>query len=106
MPSGLYAPISTINATISSTAAMKAAAARSDISHISESPARPPPSTELFTLTQLGDVPGRLARSRCFETIPSRPNSHALQNRSGPISPCSNGAVKMPSGRRASRRRT
>src|SRR5579862_8314322 len=28
----------------------------------------------------------------------------AARNRSGPISPCSNGATKMPSGRRANRR--
>src|SRR5216683_7085252 len=41
------------------------------------------------------------ARDGGAATIPSSPNSHALRNRSGPISPCSNGATKMPSGRRA-----
>src|SRR5258708_25152415 len=37
------------------------------------------------------------ARDGGAATIPSSPNSHALRNRSGPISPCSNGATKMRS---------
>ena len=33
------------------------------------------------------------------------PNSHALRNKSGPISPCPNGLTKIPSGRADSRER-
>jgi len=40
-------------------------------------------------------------RSRRFDTNPSRPMLQAARNRSGPISPRSNGLIKMPSGRRA-----
>jgi len=57
-----------------------------------------------FTLTQCFCRPLRYGRSRCFETNPSNPNSHALRNRSGPISPSSNVATKMPSGLRANSR--
>ena len=42
--------------------------------------------------------------SRCLETNPSSPIRQAWRNRSGPISPCSNGARWMPSTRRASSR--
>lgn len=44
-----------------------------------------------------------IGRSRRFETKPSSPNSHALRNRSGPISPCSYSG-KDESSRRASSR--
>jgi hypothetical protein len=33
-----------------------------------------------------------------FDIMPSSPMLHAALNRSGPISPCSNEATKMPSG--------
>src|SRR5271165_1701164 len=46
--------------------------------------------------------PGAIERSGCFDTMPSRFMSQAARNRSGPISPRSNGATKLPSGRRAS----
>src|ERR1700722_7606258 len=36
-----------------------------------------------------------------FETNPSRPMLQTARKRSGPISPCPNGATKMPSGHRA-----
>ena len=57
-----------------------------------------------MTLIQCCDRPAWQGRSRRFETNPSRPNSHALRNRSGPISLCSKSLTKMPSGRRASSR--
>jgi hypothetical protein len=38
---------------------------------------------------------------QCGKTKPSRPMRQAARNRSGPISPRSNGATVMPSGRRA-----
>jgi hypothetical protein len=53
-----------------------------------------------FTFIQWGDRPTRYGRSRCLETRPSSPMLQAARNRSGPISPCSNGAMKMPSLRR------
>ena len=46
---------------------------------------------------QCFDRPAQYGRSWRFDTKPSRPTS-------GPISPSSKGATKMPSGRRASRR--
>jgi hypothetical protein len=54
-----------------------------------------------LTLIQCFRRPPRYGRSRCFETRPSSPNSQALRNRSGPISPCSKSLKKMPSGRRS-----
>ena len=57
-----------------------------------------------FTLIQCFCLPPQYGRSLCFETNPYNPNSHALRNRSGPISPCSNGAMKMPSVRPAKSR--
>jgi hypothetical protein len=57
-----------------------------------------------FTLIQCLHGPPRYGRSRCFDTRPSRPIWHAARNRSGPISPCSKGVPKMPSGWRASSR--
>jgi predicted transposase YbfD/YdcC len=55
-----------------------------------------------LALIQSGDRPARYGRSRCFDTRPSKPMLQAARNRSGPISPCSKGAMKMPSGRRES----
>src|SRR5271165_6784181 len=49
-----------------------------------------------LTFTQSFDRPGRYGRSRRFDTKPSNPIPQAARNRSGPISPCSNGAT--PSG--------
>ena len=49
-------------------------------------------------------APPTPCRSRRFETSPSSPIMQVWRNRSGPISPCSNGATKIPSGRRASSR--
>src|SRR5438045_7022737 len=54
-----------------------------------------------LTLSQCGDGPARYLLSRRLETMPSSPNLQAARNRSEPISPASNGATKMPSGRRA-----
>jgi hypothetical protein len=50
-----------------------------------------------FTLIQCFCRPPRYGRSRCLGTRPSRPNSQALRNRSGPISPCPKSLRKMPS---------
>ncbi len=57
-----------------------------------------------FTFTQCGDRPERYGRSRRFDTKPSSPILQAARNRSGPISPCYNGAMKMPSVRQAKSR--
>jgi hypothetical protein len=59
----------------------------------------------VLTLIQWGDRPARKARSRYFDTRPSWPMKQPWRNRSGPIPPCSNGAIKMPSVRRARRHR-
>ena len=52
--------------------------------------------SRFLTLTQWGDRPARYGRSLCFDTKPSRPIRQACRNRSGPISPCSKSARKMP----------
>ena len=46
----------------------------------------------------------RDAAAMLEETMPSSPMLQAARKRSGPISPCSKGLMKMPSGRRASSR--
>jgi hypothetical protein len=48
-----------------------------------------------LTFTQGGDRPARQGRTFGFDTRPSKPIRPAWRNRSGPISPCSNAAVKM-----------
>ena len=54
--------------------------------------------SRFLTFTQSGDRPARYGRSRRFDTKPlASPKRQATRNRSGPISPCSNGATKMPS---------
>jgi hypothetical protein len=53
--------------------------------------------SRFLTFTQSVDPPARYGRSRRFDTKPSSPKRQATRNRSGPISPCSNGATKMPS---------
>jgi hypothetical protein len=45
-------------------------------------------------------APARQGPSRCFDTSLSSPMPQSARNRSGPISPCSNCAMKMPSLRR------
>ena len=55
----------------------------------------------VLDLDPMGRPPALYGRSRYFETSPSRLILQAAWNRSGPISPCSNGAMKMPSVRRA-----
>lgn len=54
-----------------------------------------------FTLIQCFCRLPRYGRSRCLDTRSSRPIRHAALKRSGPISPRSNGATVIPSGRRA-----
>ena len=53
---------------------------------------RPDVSQIPFLANVLAAMPDRVGQR--LQTITSSPNSHALRNRSGPISPCSNGTTK------------
>jgi hypothetical protein len=57
----------------------------------------PPPSATCPAAPRAGFSLGSIAGYEL--TRPSRPNSQAFRNKSGPISPCSKLPVKMPSGR-------